>query len=60
MWLPNWMITRFMFLSVIKIYSHFLFVLSGAKEDRVVENIESDGATLKILNTMQKSKVRRE
>ena len=52
MWLPNWMITRFMFLSVIKIYSHFLFVFSGAKEDRVVENIESDGATLKILNTM--------
>ena len=42
-------------LSIIRIHSYLLFVFSGTKEDRVVENIESDVATLKILATMQKS-----
>ena len=42
-------------LTIIRIHSYFLFVFSGTKEDRVVENIESDVATLKILATMQKS-----
>ena len=36
-------------LSNIKIYCHCLFVLCCAKEGRVVENDESDAATLKIL-----------
>ena len=36
-------------LIIIKIYSYFSFVFS------VIENIESDVATLKILTTMQKS-----
>ena len=36
-------------LSIIKIYCYFSFVFCCAKEGRVVENNESDVATLKIL-----------
>ena len=36
-------------LSIIKIYSYFSFVFCCVKEGRVVENNESDVATLKIL-----------
>ena len=44
-------------LSTIKIYSCFLSIFFTAlffKEGRVVENIESDVATLKIVTIMQK------
>ena len=42
-------------LSIIEIYSYFSFVFPVfAKEGRVVENIDSDVATLKILTSMQK------
>ena len=42
-------------LNIIKLYIVFVFFRCFGKEGRVVENIESDVATLKILSTMQKS-----
>ena len=43
-------------LSIIKTYGYFSFVfLCCVKKSRVVENIESDVAILKILTTFQKS-----
>ena len=42
-------------LNTIKIYGYFsFFFLYCAKECRVVENIESDAVTLKMITTMQK------
>ena len=53
MWLPKSMM-RFV-LSIIKLYIVFICFRCFEKEGRVVENVESDVATLKILSTMQKS-----
>ena len=47
-------------LSIIKVYSQFLFVFSGANQYRVVQNIGSDVATLKFVTTMQKWYIRKE